>query len=428
MPNYVFIVDTNKQPLNPIPPARARELLSKEKASVFRRYPFTIILKQAIDKPTIKPLTIKIDPGSVTSGIALLDNDKVIWVAELEHRGKQIKNDLESRRSIRRSRRSRKTRYRQPRFLNRKREKGWLAPSLLHRVQTIETWVKRLMRYAPVENCVMELVKFDTQRIQNPEISGTEYQQGELAGYEVREYLLEKWGRKCVYCDATEVPLQVEHIIPKSKNGSNRINNLTLACQPCNQKKSNQDIQDFLADKPSLLSRILKQAKQPLTDAAAINSTSWKLYLSLQRILPTTTGTGGQTKWNRSRLNLPKRHYIDAAAAGVVDTLVFLTHQPLKIKATGWGNRQMSGTNKYGFPIRHRSHQKMHKGFQTGDMVKAIVTKGKKIGTYTGRVLVRASGSFDISTASGRVAGVSYKYCSHIHKKDGYQYSHQLEA
>ena len=424
MQNYVFIIDTNKQPLNPVPPARARELLSKGKASVYRRFPFTIILKQAIDKPTLKQLTIKLDPGSIQTGIALLDNDKVVWVAELEHRGKQIKNDLESRRSLRRSRRSRKTRYRQPRFLNRKREEGWLAPSLLHRVRVIETWVKRFMRYAPIENCVMELVKFDTPRIQNPEISGIEYQQGELAGYEVREYLLEKWGRKCAYCDATEVPLQVEHIIPKSKNGSNRISNLTLACQPCNQKKSNQDIQDFLADKPSLLSRILKQAKQPLTDSAAVNSTRWRLYQTLKRILPTTTGTGGQTKWNRLRLNLPKRHYIDAAATGVVDTLVFLTDQPLIIKATGWGNRQMCGTNKCGFPIRHRSNQKIHKGFQTGDIVKTIVTKGKKIGTYTGRVLVRASGSFDISTASGRVAGISYKYCSHIHKKDGYQYSY----
>ncbi len=83
----------------------------------------------------------------------------------------------------------------------------------------------------------------------------------------------------------------------------------------------------------------------------------------------------------------------------------------------------MCGTNKYGFPIRHRYNQKIYKGFQTGDIVKAIVTKGKKVGTYTGRVLVRASGSFDISTVSGRVTGISHKYCFQIHRKDGYQYS-----
>ncbi len=423
MQNYVFLIDQNKQPLNPISPARARKLLAKNKAAVFRRYPFTLIIKKVIDNPATRPLTIKLDPGSITTGIAILDEERVIWVAELSHRGQQIKNDLERRRALRRGRRNRKTRYRQPRFDNRKRTFGWLAPSLLHRVQTIETWIRRLLKYTPIANSVMELVKFDTQRMQNAEISGVQYQQGELAGYEVREYLLEKWGRKCVYCNAINTPLQIEHIVPRSKNGSNRISNLTLACSPCNQEKSNQDIRDFLADKPSLLSQILKVAKLPLKEAAAINSTRWKLYQTLKEFLPIQTGTGGQTKWNRSKFNLPKKHYIDAAATGVVKNLIFLTHQPLKIKATGWGNRQMCGTNKYGFPIRHRSNIKIHKGFQTGDIIKAVVTKGKKIGTYVGRVLVRKSGSFDISTLIGRVGGISYKYCFHLHRKDGYEYS-----
>lgn len=192
MQNYVFVIDQNKQPLNPIPPARARELLTKQKAAVYRVYPFSVILKHAIDNPNPKPLTIKLDPGSRFTGIAILDQDKVIWAAELEHRGWQIKNSLESRRSLRRSRRNRKTRYRQPRFNNRKRKEGWLAPSLMHRVLTIETWVKRLCRYTPIAQIAMELVKFDTQKMQNPEVDGVEYQQGELAGYEVREYLLEK--------------------------------------------------------------------------------------------------------------------------------------------------------------------------------------------------------------------------------------------
>ena len=189
--NYVFVLDTNKQPLDPIPPARARELLTKQKAAVFRMYPFTIILKHAVPNPAPKPLTIKLDPGSKFTGIAVLDAENVIWVAQLEHRGWQIKDSLQSRRSLRRSRRNRKTRYRKSRFLNRKRPQGWLAPSLMHRVLTIETWVKRLCRYAPITQIAMELVKFDTQKMQNPEVDGVEYQQGELAGYEVREYLLQ---------------------------------------------------------------------------------------------------------------------------------------------------------------------------------------------------------------------------------------------
>jgi 5-methylcytosine-specific restriction endonuclease McrA len=85
------------------------------------------------------------------------------------------------------------------------------------------------------------------QQTENPEISGAEYQQGQLQGYEVREYLLEKWGRKCAYCGAEYTPLQVEHIQPKARGGSNRISNLTLACQPCNQRKGAMPVEQFLA-------------------------------------------------------------------------------------------------------------------------------------------------------------------------------------
>jgi hypothetical protein len=86
----------------------------------------------------------------------------------------------------------------------------------------------------PISSISVEAVRFDMQQMENPEISGIEYQQGTLAGYECREYLLEKWGRKCAYCDAENVPLQIEHIQPKGRRGSDRISNLTLACRPCN--------------------------------------------------------------------------------------------------------------------------------------------------------------------------------------------------
>ena len=217
MQNYVFVIDKNKKPLNLVNPARARELLNKQKAAVYRMYPFTLILKTAIDSPTNKPLTLKLDPGSKFTGIALLDGENVIWCAELEHRGYQIKDALLSRRQLRISRKNRKTRYRKPRFDNRKRSDNWLQPSLEHRILTTETWVNRLMWYAPISELWIEKVKFDMQQMQEPEVSGVEYQQGELQGYQVREYLLEKWGRECTYCGKKDVPLQIEHIYPKSK-------------------------------------------------------------------------------------------------------------------------------------------------------------------------------------------------------------------
>lgn len=248
-PSQVFLLDTNKQPLNPITPRQARKLLEKGKAAVFRQFPFTLILKSAVENPIIYPLTLKIDPGSKTTGLAILSGDAVLWVATIEHRGQQIKDSLESRAASRKSRRSRKTRYRAPRFDNRKRSEGWLPPSLMHRVQTTETWVKRLMKFCPITEIWIERVRFDTQLMQNSEISGTEYQQGELQGYEVREYLLEKWGRECAYCGKKDVPLQVEHIQPKSKGGSNRVSNLTQERRVLQSKERQQACRRILEEK-----------------------------------------------------------------------------------------------------------------------------------------------------------------------------------
>ncbi|MFB2919952.1 MULTISPECIES: RNA-guided endonuclease IscB [Aerosakkonema] len=423
MSNFVFVIDTNKRPINPVHPAQARLWLTQGKAAVYRRFPFTIVVKTASTQIT-KPIQLKIDPGSQTTGIALVSENAVIWGAELTHRGQAIKANLESRRSLRRGRRNRKTRYRQPRFLNRTRPNGWLAPSLEHRVQTTLTWVNRLRKFVPITGISQELVRFDTQALVNPEISGTEYQRGELAGFEVKEYLLAKWGRKCVYCGAENTPLEIEHILAKSRGGTDRVSNLTLACHPCNQKKGNQPIEKFLKHKPSILRQVLAQAKAPLKDAATVNSTRWKLYQRLQETgLPVSVGTGGRTKFNRVKLGIQKCHYLDAACVGVVEKLTLKTTKPLLITAKGWGVRQMSTTNKYGFPIKHRTRQKAFFGFQTGDIVRAILPSGKFAGTHIGRLTVRATGVFEMVTAKGKVSPVRAKYCQIVHRVDGYNYA-----
>ena len=159
--------------------------------------------------------------------------------------GQAIRDALLIRKASRRSRRQRKTRYRQPRFLNRRRPDDWLAPSLAHRVETTLTWVNRLRRFCPITAISMELVRFDTQLMQDAEVGGVAYQQGTLSGYEVRQYLLEKWGRRCAYCGAKDTPLQVEHIVPKARGGSDRVSNLALACEPCNIRKGTQTAEEF---------------------------------------------------------------------------------------------------------------------------------------------------------------------------------------
>ncbi|MBC8458271.1 MAG: HNH endonuclease, partial [Deltaproteobacteria bacterium] len=364
----VFVLDTNKQPLAPCHPARARQLLGKGKAIVYRRYPFTIILKREVKEADAvaseakqsQPFRLKIDPGSKTTGIAIVNDSsgEVIFAAEVQHRGQQIKGSLDSRRATRRSRRNRKTRYRKPRFNNRRQLEGGLPPSLMSRVYNIETWVARLRRYCPITAISLELVRFDTQAMVNPEISGIEYQQGELFGYEVREYLLEKFGRKCAYCGAENIPLQVEHIIPKTRGGSNRVSNLTIACKECNQRKGNQTAEEFGYPE------VQEQAQKPLTDAAAVNATRWQLYRRIITTgLPIEVGTGGQTKYNRSIRELPKTHWLDATCVGASTPEVLKVEgiAPLIIIAamnevnrrsgsSGHGSRQICRVNRFGFP------------------------------------------------------------------------------
>jgi len=423
----VFVIDTNKQPQSPVHPGRARLLLKAGKAAVWRRYPFTIILKTAIKQPSFEPLRLKIDPGSQITGMALVQDatGEVVWAAELTHRGRRIKERLDRRRALRRSRRQRKTRYRKPRFQNRHTRQGSLPPSLESRICNILTWVARLRRLVPIGAISQELVRFDTQLMQQPEISGRAYQQGTLVGYELREYLLEKWQRACTYCGARDIPLQVEHIHSRAKGGTNRVSNLCLACEPCNLTKGSQDIRDFLANRPEVLARVLSQAKTPLTDAAAVNATRWRLFECLKATgVPLETGSGGLTKYNRSQRNLPKTHWLDAACAGTStpEQLAAASVVPLLIEATGHGTRQMCGTDEHGFPTRHRQRKKVHFGYQTGDLVRAVVPGGKYAGVHVGRVLARATGSFDIKTKQGRQQGINHRHCRPIHRNDGYSY------
>ena len=415
-PNYVLVVDADKKPLTPCKPSVAKKLLKAGKAAVYRRFPFTIILKKKC-LPNKQKLELKIDPGSITTGLSLVLNEALIWCGELNHRGLLIKKKLESRRQSRRLRRSR-LRYRKPRYNHRQRPEGWLPPSLMHRVLTTMTWVGRLIKFADVSSITVELVRFDLQKLENPEISGVEYQQGELLGYEIREYLLEKWDRKCTYCSKKNIPLQVEHIVPKALNGSNRLSNLCLACPKCNQKKGIKPIEQFLAKKPSLFKSILAQSKKPLRDAAAVNATRWKLFNSLKTTgLPVLTGTGGQTKFNRCRFGLEKTHFYDSACVGVVDKLTILANQPLIITCKGHGGRQKAALNKYGYPIRYNPLKPI-KGWQSGDL--AVDQEGN-----LGRVNPRSkSNSFNFTIFGQKAQSIHVNKLRRVHQKDGYTYTY----
>lgn len=430
----VFVLDHNGKALMPCTEKRAKLLLTCHRARIHRVMPFVIRLtdRQA-SACAFQPLRIKLDPGSKTTGIALVretihNGIAIVNLFELIHRGRQISEALTARRSMRRARRGRNTRYRAARFNNRTKPAGWLAPSLQHRVDTTMAWVRRISKLAPITAISQELVRFDMQAMESPNIEGIEYQQGTLFGYEVREYLLEKFNRTCAYCDAKNTPLQIEHIHAKANNGSNRISNLTIACGPCNQRKGAQDINAFLTKDPARLAKILAQAKKPLKDAAAVNSTRWALFNALASAklspgkatrLPVEVASGGRTKYNRMRLNIPKTHALDAACVGVVDSITGWNKPTLQLKAMGRGCYQRARLNKYGFARGHCTRSKSAYGFQTGDMVKAAVLKGQRIGNYVGRVQIRANGNFNIQ---GIVTDIPYKCCELLQRNDGYGY------
>ena len=428
----VFVLGKHKEPLMPCSEKRGRLLLKRGRARVHKMYPFTIRLVDRESGET-QPLALKIDPGSKQTGIAIVrETDAtatVVVLIELKHRGAAIRKALQQRAGFRRRRRSANLRYRPPRFDNRRKPEGWLAPSLQHRVDTVLATAARLRASAPITSVVQELVRFDMQLMENPEISGVEYQQGTLEGCEVREYLLAKWGRTCAYCDAANVPLNIDHVHPRSRGGSNRVSNLVPACVPCNESKDDRLVEEFLATDPERLAKIRKQLKLPLKDAAAVNATRWALYRALAETgLPVSTGSGGRTKFNRHRFSIAKAHALDAVCAGNMDHITEVRgwQQPtLLISANGRGSYKRTRLTAHGFPRGYLMRSKSVHGFTTGDMVRAEVPAGKKQGSYIARIAVRASGSFNLQTASGVIQGISHKHCRLLQRGDGYGYQLQ---
>jgi len=425
----VLVVDAKRQPLMPCTPARARILLAQRKAAVLRRFPFTLILRETKPQATVAPLRLKIDPGAKTTGMAVLhaETSEVLWAAELTHRGEQVLAELMRRRGVRRSRRARHTRYRAARFRNRRRAPGWLPPSLLSRVHNVETWVMRLLRFCPISALSYELVRFDTQLLQNPDIENLDYQKGPLFGIELRHYLLAKWEYQCAYCLTTGVPLEMDHVEPRARGGSDRVANVVPACHACNQAKADKLLEEFLADRPEVLARVQAKRQAPLKDAAAVNTTRLALYRKLQATgLAVETGTGSLTKWNRQQQGVPKAHWVDAACCGVSTPahVRLQTVRPWLITATGRQNRHMRNVDKHGFPVGRAKGPSRVRGFRTGDIVKAVCPAHlKAAGTHVGRVLVRTRGIFDVQTRHGRVKDIPARYCQRFQAGDGYRYT-----
>ncbi len=187
-------------------------------------------------------------------------------------------------------------------------------------------------------------------------------------------------------------------------------------------------MEQFVTD-PQRLARILREVKKPLRDAAAVNATRNALRRELEATgLPMETASGGRTKWNRHRFAVPKSHTLDAVCVGAVDGIASVSCDVLVATSTGRGRYQRTLNDAFGFRRLQRSRIKQHHGYQTGDLVHAVVPSGKRAGTYTGRVAVRATGNFNITTQEGPVQGIHHRHCRRLQRADGFNYAYRKEA
>ena len=419
----VLVIDKRMRPCNAISEAYARILLYSKQAVIHKRYPFTIRLRNNNAVKKTATYVVKIDPGASVTGISIVDNsNNVIMFVELRHRGKTIKRNLDSRRAIRRSRRNRKTRYRPARFRNRTKPQGWLAPSVKSRADNVINFVRKLRRFLSISKVEIERVSFDTTQMSSEkELRGVDYQQGPLYQTKLRSFLFKKHDGRCAYCgDKAE---EIEHVIPKSKGGTNSSHNLVIACKKCNELKGKLSLKKFgkLMNKDFSYLELKKLPKH----ASIVQTARNYMFKEIAKIIPNIVGYDAWlTKYNREELGLPKQHYYDALSIGEIKDYKFLTDKVLIISAKGRGSRQMCRMDRFGFPRTSAKANKSVKGFQTGDIVKAVVPAGSKQGEYLGRVAVRSSGSFDIQTKDKTVQNIGYKFCCLLQRNDGYSYDY----
>lgn len=300
----VYVLNQNGQPLMPTENhAKVRVLLKQGRAKVMNKCPFTIQLLYSSTNYTQKT-TLGVDSGSKHIGLSATTKDKVLFESDVELRN-DIIDLLSTRRELRHSRRNRKTRYRKPRFNNRKRGKGWLAPSIKQKVDTHITMIAKVHKILPISNIVVEVASFDIQKIKKPTISGADYQQGEQLGFwNVREYVLFRDGHKCQCCHgkSKDKILNVHHIESR-KTGGNAPNNLITLCETCHTGYHRGTVK-----LPKAIHRGMS-----FKDATFMGIMRWALYEKLNAIYPDVKLTYGYiTKNIRIKNGLPKDHYIDA--------------------------------------------------------------------------------------------------------------------
>jgi N6-L-threonylcarbamoyladenine synthase len=403
----VYVLNQNGQPLMPTENhAKVRILLKQGKAKVVNKCPFTIQLLYSSTNYTQK-VTLGVDSGSKHIGLSATTKNKVLFESDVELRN-NIVDLLSTRRELRRSRRSRKLRYRKPRFNNRKRSDGWLAPSVKQKVDSHITMIAKVHKILPISNIIVEAASFDIQKIKNPAISGADYQQGEqLDFWNVREYVLFRDGHKCQCCHGkSKDKILTVHHIESRKTGGNAPNNLITLCETCHT-----GYHKGIVKLPKTIHRGMS-----FKDATFMGIMRWALYEKLKTIYSDVKLTYGYiTKNIRIKNGLPKDHYIDARCISGNPNAVN-NGDVYYYKKVRCHNRQIHKNTilKGGYRKRNQAAYEV-KGFRLYDKV---LWKGQKCFIFG----PRSTGSMDLRLLDGTHlnASVGYKNLKLLKMRSNY--------
>lgn len=381
---FVYILNCHGQPLMPCQPRKARLLLNTGKAKVVKMVPFTLQLLYG-SSGYKQEVSLGIDAGTKHIGVSATTEKSALLEAEVLPRN-DITELLATRRQFRRARRSRKTRYRPCRFLNRRKREGWLAPSVEHKIDAHLKIVKLVHKILPISKTTIEVAQFDLQKIQNPEIAGKAYQEGPQLGFwNVREYVLARDGHRCQWCQgkSKDCILNVHHIESRKTGGESPDNLITL-CEMCHDliHRTHQEHK-------------IERKHRGFRDATQMGIIRWRIYEEVKKVFPQVHLTFGYlTKHTRITHQLEKSHLMDARCISghplaCADGTWYL------IKCVRRNNRQLhKATIRRGGKRQRNTAPKQVQGFRLFDCVKYQGTTCFVFGR-------RSSGYFDLRTLDG---------------------------
>lgn len=422
----VFVKNIKGEALMPCSNRKARILLKERKAKIYQYKPFTIQLTVPTGESKQK-ISIGVDTGAVHIGIAIISENKVLAKGEVELRD-GIHKFMEARKLLRRNRRFRKVRYRQARWSNRKREDGWLPPTIRSKIDATFRWIDEFCSLVPNPELHIEVAKFDPHKMINPNIQGEEYQQGKCAGYyDMRYFVFARDNYTCQVCKKKNRILQTHHIFYKSKGGTDRADNLITVCTDCHTSENHKEghvLYDWM-----IKHKKVKQYKEP-TFMNIIRRRIFKKY-------PLAIITyGSETSPYRKKLGLEKTHYNDAIAIAKIENIKLNDDSFFYIKQFRKKKRSLHETyprrfrkNKNINAVRNNKNVPYRNGFYMNDMVECEGNIGWVYGFSGGEngknCIVRDINNDFIKTSnmSKRNVNVAMKDLKFICHNNNWQYS-----